>query len=91
MENLVWWQYLAAAWVTTWYLILLRTWKPIRYLLEDELPEHPMVIHRFLHWVVYAICINFLLPIVGLPICLSDDYRRRWVHGYIKGIVERNE
>ena len=55
MENLLWWHYLAAAWITTWYLVLLRTWKPIRYLLEDKLPEHPMVSYRFLHWLVYAI------------------------------------
>ena len=71
--------------------MLLRTWKPIRYLLEAKLPKHPVVIHNFMHWIVYAICINFLLPIVGLPICLSDNYKRKWVYGYIKGIAERNE
>ncbi len=91
MENLLWWHYLAAAWATTWYLVLIRTWKPIRYLLEDKLPDHPMVNHSFLHWIVYAICINFFIPILGIPICFSDDYRKRWVHGYVRGIVERNE
>jgi hypothetical protein len=44
-----------------------------------------------MHWIVYAICINVLLPVVGLPICLSDGYKRKWVIGYINGIVERNE
>ena len=91
MENLLWWHYLAAAWVTTWYLVNIRTWKPIRYLLEDKVPDTPMVRHHFLHWIVYAICINVLLPIVGFPICFSDEYRRKWVHAYVKGIVERNE
>ena len=91
MENLLWWHYLAAAWVTTWYLVNIRTWKPIRYLLEDKLPDTPMVRYHFLHWIVYAISINVLLPIVGLPICLSEDYKRRWIYGYVHGIVERNE
>ena len=90
MENLLWWHYLAAAWITTWYLINIRTWKPIRYLLEEKIPEHPMVRHHFLHWIVYAICINVLLPIVGLPICLSENYKRKWIYGYVNGIIERN-
>ena len=91
MENLQWWHYLAAAWTTTWYLAVMRTWKPIKYLLQDKLPKHPMTRNSFLHWIIYAICINVPLPIIGIPICFSDDYKRRWIFGYVHGILKRNE
>ena len=60
-------------------------------LLEDKLPEHLMVSHKFMHWIIYATLINFFIPVLGIPICLSDNYRKRWVLGYVRGIVERDE
>jgi len=50
-----------------------------------------MVSHKFMHWIIYAICINFFVPITGIPICFSDAYRKKWVHGYVRGIIERDE
>jgi len=31
------------------------------------------------------------LPVVGVPLALSDNYRKRWVYGYTESIMKRNE
>ena len=36
IENLVWWQCLAAFWVSTWYLTLIRTWRFIVQIIKEK-------------------------------------------------------
>jgi|TARA_Y100000031_G_C8198137_1_gene374789 thiosulfate reductase cytochrome b subunit len=91
IENLVWWQCLAAFWVSTWYLTLIRTWRFIVQIIKEKQPDNPMANYTVLHFILYAVLINFLLPVVGLPLALSDDYRKRWVYGYTESIMKRND
>jgi hypothetical protein len=89
MENITFWQVFATIWFTTWYTSVLGTWKYIKYNLEDRAPYHLMTQRKYLHFLVYSVCINFLLPFVGIQLAFSDKYRERWVMAYVAAIIKK--
>ena len=42
-----------------------------------------------LHLIVYILCINFVLIVVGIPITLYDNSRDRWVKAYVNGVGKK--
>ena len=91
MENITFWEGFASFWFATWLMCILRTWKYIKYNLEHYAPRNEMNYRPYLHFLVYSVSINVLLPIVGMPITLSDNYREKWVNSYVGAIIKRNE
>ena len=89
MEDITFWQVFAAFWFATWYMSVFGTWKYIVYNLALRSPRHQMVERKYLHFLVYSTCINFLIPIVGLPLALSNDYRERWINAYVNALVKK--
>ena len=91
MENITFWEGFASFWFATWLMCILRTWKYIKYNLQVYAPRNSVLNHSYMHFFVYSFCINFLLPIVGVPLTLSDNYREKWVNSYVGAIIKRNE
>tara|TARA_R110002020_G_scaffold61714_3_gene165761 strand:- start:283 stop:555 length:273 start_codon:yes stop_codon:yes gene_type:complete len=81
------WQWVVALWASTWVIVIFRTWSRIVWLLQASAPRHKMLEQPFLHWVVYAICINFVLPLMGISIVLYDEKRDQWVKAYVTALM----
>lgn len=79
--------WVAALWLSTWCLVLVRTWSKVVWLLQASSPRHKMLEQPFLHWLVYAICINVVLPVMGIPVVLYDEKRDQWVKAYVAGLL----
>ena len=88
MEDITFLQVFAACWITTWYLSVIRTWKYIKYNLELQAPRNTMNDRPGLHFLVYSLCINIILPLV-VQICFSDEQRDRWVIAYVNALANR--
>ena len=88
MEDITLLQVFAACWITTWYLSVIRTWKYIKYTLQLQAPRNTMNYRPGLHFFVYSLCINIILPLV-IPICFSDVQRDRWVIAYVNALAKR--
>ena len=78
------WQWVLAIWSSMWVLILTRTWSRIKWLLYMKYPRLTISNSPTLHFVIYAFCINLILPIIGLSIVLHDTKRDQWVKAYVK-------
>ena len=83
------WQWVATVWSATWVLVLIRTWGKILYGLDLYYPKIPITAQPFLHFFVYAITINLLIVVIGIPIVLSDNIRDKWVHSYVHSIAKK--
>ena len=83
------WQWILACWITTWGLVVFRTWSRIIWLLKRKFPKSDMARTPTLHLIVYILCINFLLLIVGIPITLYDDRRDQWVKAYVNAVGKK--
>jgi hypothetical protein len=80
------WQWIGAVWLSTWAIVSYRTWSRIAWLLQATYPRHQMLERPFLHMFIYVLCINLLLPIIGVQITLSDNIRDKWVYAYVNAL-----
>ncbi len=80
------WQWVGAIWLSTWIIVSYRTWSRIEWLLKATYPRHQMLERPFLHMFIYVLCINFLLPFIGVQITLSDNIRDKWVYAYVEAL-----
>ena len=80
------WQYIATVWASTWILVVGRTWTQVKWELEVRYPRHPIVAQPVLHFMVYCVSINLILPLMGIQVVLSDTTRDKWVYAYAKAV-----
>lgn len=80
------WHWIVSFWVSTWVLAIFRTWTRVSWALQAKDPKHKMLEQPVLHWIVYCICINFVLPVVGIPLVFLDSYRDKWVTAYVNAL-----
>jgi len=85
------WQWISAIWISTWGIVVYRTWSTIKRELLIRFPEHSITRQPILHMLIYVVSINFVLPIVGLPIALFDTRRDSWVKAYVKALGRQDD
>jgi len=78
------WNWILTVWSSMWILILTRTWTRVKELLEMMYPRLSISQSPILHFIIYASCINLILPIIGFSIILHDTKRDQWVKSYVK-------
>ncbi len=91
MEDITLLQVFAACWITTWYLTVVRTWKLIKHNVYLQAPRLTMSNKPGLHFFVYSLSINLMLPFIGFQVCFSDDMRDRWVIAYVNAFTRKNK
>lgn len=83
------WQWISAIWITTWFVVIFRTWSRVSWLLGAMFPRHSMLERPILHMIVYILSINVILPIIGVPIVLYDESRDKWVDAYVNALGKK--
>ena len=85
------WQWIASVWSSMWILILTRTWTRVRELLQMMYPRLEISQSPTIHFMIYAFCINLILPVIGFSIILNDTKRDQWVKSYVKQLGTRKK
>tara|TARA_R110002020_G_scaffold303459_2_gene518900 strand:+ start:913 stop:1191 length:279 start_codon:yes stop_codon:yes gene_type:complete len=83
------WQWVLALWLSTWALVVFRTWNRVSWLLKASYPQHPMLKRPTLHMFIYVLCINVVLLFMGVQVVLFDKDRDRWVRAYVNALGQR--
>ena len=48
-----------------------------------------MLERPWLHMIIYILCINVVLPFIGVPIVLFDKDRDKWVYAYVNALGKK--
>jgi hypothetical protein len=78
------WQWILTVWSSMWILILTRTWTRVKEMLQMMHPRLSITQSPILHFLIYALCVNLILPIIGFSIILNNIKRDQWVKSYVK-------
>ena len=87
--ELNWFSILAAAWLSTWVLSLLRLYLPAMKLMSIHYPQSAAVKFRWAGFFVFSGLAFIFVPVL-LPIVLMDNLRERFVKSYIEGVMGLN-
>jgi len=81
------WTVIVSAYVTTWVMMIYRTWSISMYMLELKQPENLMLKYRVLAFLTYIFCMIPLVPFIP-QIAISDKARRSFIIAYVTTITK---
>ena len=81
------WTVIVSAYVTTWVMIIYRTWSISMYMLEVKQPENLMLKYRILAFFTYIFCMIPLVPFIPY-VAISDKARRKFIIAYVNAITK---
>jgi len=81
------WTVIVSAYVTTWVMMIYRTWSISMYMLEIKQPENLMLKYRFLGFFTYIFCMIPLVPLIP-QVAVSDKSRRKFIIAYVTAITK---
>ena len=84
--ELNWFNILAAAWLSTWVLSLVRLYLPAVKVMSIHYPTHTAVRFRWLGFFIFA-GLSFIVAPVLLPVILDDNLQEKFVKSYIEGVM----
>jgi len=84
--ELSWFNILAAAWLSTWVLSLVRLYLPAVKVMSIHYPTHIAVKFRWLGFFIFGGLALLVAPIL-LPVVLDDTLRNKFVKSYIEGVM----
>ena len=77
------WTVIVSAYVTTWVMMIYRTWSISMYMLELKEPENLMLKYRILAFFTYIFCMIQLVQFIPY-VAISDKARRKFIIEYYK-------
>jgi hypothetical protein len=83
------WQWIGAIWIATWAIVVYRTWSRVAWYLQAQYPRSRMLERPWLHMFIYIMCINVVLPFIGIPVVLFDKDRDKWVYAYVNALGKK--
>ena len=77
------WTVVAAVWISTWLMIVWRTYPIINYMVTDTQGGELIVSWKHTHMVIYVVTLLLITPLCW-QIAFSEDVRKRWCVAYIR-------
>ena len=81
------WTVIVSAYVTTWIMIVFRTWSITWYMIEVKQPSNLMIKYRRLGFIIYIFCMMPLVPLIP-NIAVSNKARKRFCIAYVNAITK---
>ena len=82
-------QIVGAFWLSTWFMLIFRTWSIISRLIETY--EIALLRkYRSLHFVIYAISLLIIAPVLW-QVVVSDIKRKQYILSYVNALKERRK
>ena len=84
------WTVIVSAYVTTWIMMVFRTWSISMYLIEKKEPSNLMIKYRNLGFIIYILCIMPLVPLIP-HIAVSNRAIKNFCIAYVNAITKENK
>jgi len=84
------WIVIASAFITTWIMMVYRTWSISMYMIEIKQPENLMIKHRILGFIIYSLCMTLLVPFIP-QVAVSNRARKSFCLSYVKAITKEEK
>ena len=81
------WTVIVSAYITTWVMMLYRTWSISMYMIEVKDPSNLMIKYRSLAFIIYTLCLMPLVPLIPY-VAGSDKARRNFCIAYVNAITK---
>ena len=81
------WTVIVSAYITTWIMMVFRTWSISIYLIEKKQPSNLMIKYRSLAFIIYTFCIMPLVPLIPY-VAVSDKARKNFCIAYVNAITK---
>ena len=81
------WTVIGSAFLTTWLMMIYRTWAISMYMIEIKEPNNLMIRYRTLAFIIYSICMLILVPLIP-QIAVSNKARKKFCISYVKSITQ---
>ena len=81
------WTVIVSAYVTTWIMMVFRTWSISMHMLEVKQPENLMLKYRIMAFITYIFCMIPIVPFIP-QVAISDKARRKFVLAYVTTITK---
>ena len=84
------WTVIVSAYITTWVMMLYRTWSISMYMIEVKDPSNLMIKYRSLAFITYTLCLMPLVPLIPY-VAVSDKARRNFCIAYVNAITKEEQ
>jgi hypothetical protein len=81
------WTVVVSAFVSTWIMMIYRTWSISMFMIEAKQPENLMLKYRKLAFATFIFCMIPLVPFIP-QVAVSDKARRRFCIAYVNAITK---
>ena len=81
------WTVIVSAYVTTWVMMIYRTWSISMYMLEAKQPENLMLKYRIMAFITYIFCMIPIVPFIP-QVAVSDRARKKFIIAYVNAITK---
>ena len=81
------WTVIVSAYVTTWVMMIYRTWSISMYMIEVKDPSNLMIKYRSLAFITYTLCLMPLVPLIPY-VAVSDKARKNFCIAYVNAITK---
>jgi hypothetical protein len=84
------WIIIVSAYITTWIMMIYRTWSISMYMIEKKQPSNLMIKYRKVAFLIYMLCMMPLVPLIPY-IALNNKARNRFVLSYVHAITREQQ
>ena len=84
------WTVIVSAYVTTWCMMIFRTWSISMYMIEKKQPSNLMIKYRSLAFVTYIFYMIPLLPFIH-HIAVSNRARKNFCIAYVNAVTKEEK
>ena len=84
------WTVIVSAYVTTWCMMIFRTWSISMYMIEYKQPSNLMIKYRGLAFVTYIFCMIPLVPFIP-HIAVSNRARKNFCIAYVNAVTKEEK
>ena len=81
------WTVIVSAYITTWIMMVFRTWSITWYMIEVKQPENLMLKYRIMAFITYIFCMIPIVPFIP-QVAISDRARRKFIIAYVNAITK---
>jgi hypothetical protein len=81
------WTVVVSAYVSTWIMMIFRTWSISMYMIENKQPSNLMIKRRVLAFIIYAFCMIPLVPFIP-HIAVSNKARKNFCIAYVNAVTK---
>ena len=81
------WTVVVSAFVSTWIMMIYRTWSICMFMIEAKQPENLMLKYRIMAFITYIFCMIPIVPFIP-QVAVSDRARKKFIIAYVNAITK---